>query len=352
MLSLLELPGVALPVYSRQFNVPCSTCHTVAPRLNRFGYAFQANHFNWPEGEGKQGEGKRQSVSRYLPFTALATLGYSHNLTEQHETASIQSVELFASSGLGINHGRQGGYFVNLTAAANDGSGGDLDNAFVALPLAGKRGQLAITLGQATALQYQYDPVNSLTDTLPYGFTEGVDNFAFGASTPMLKLDYFDHRGTMTADGNYVSIGVPFQGHLAFNRTLNLGSANGLFLHAFHRRGYGTLGILSYLHGESNTLGVIGTYGFHDRLYLTGLAMLAHQPGYNTTHTALEAEYLPSHLLGLSGRLEFIDGEQSDVASVAAINYYPTTNQYFRLSLESRQRRADRGIDLTLRLQY
>ena len=42
--------ATALPVYARKYHVPCQTCHTVVPRLNPFGLAFQANHFNWPGG--------------------------------------------------------------------------------------------------------------------------------------------------------------------------------------------------------------------------------------------------------------------------------------------------------------
>jgi len=40
-------PSRALPAYSRRYGVSCQTCHSIPPRLNRFGLAFQANHFNW-----------------------------------------------------------------------------------------------------------------------------------------------------------------------------------------------------------------------------------------------------------------------------------------------------------------
>jgi hypothetical protein len=338
----------ALPVYSRQYGVACSNCHSVPPRLNKFGYAFQANHFNWPGDKPLP----RKDVSTYLPVTTLTTFSYVNDFSGRQETADFRSFEIFLSSGLGIDHGRKGGYFIDLTAASRDGTNGGLDNAYVAFPLAGRRGQLSFLVGQATPLLFQYDPVNSLTDTLPYGLTEGIDAFAFAGSTPMLRLDYFDNRGKVSPDGNYLSVAAPFRGHLELTRNGTVGVESGVFAQAFHRWGFATAGVLAYLHKDSNMEGLIGTYAPRKDLYLTGTAALAHQPGINTTHLALEAEYLPTAQLAFTGRAELIGGGLSEVATVAALNYYPRKNQYLRLSAEVHQRRQDRAFDLTLRVQY
>jgi len=339
----------ALPVYSRQYNVACAMCHSVAPRLNKFGYAFQANHFNWPGPKPRP----KQDASRYLPVTTITTFSYENDLTGKQDTADFRSFELFFSSGLGIGRGRQGGFFVNLLAAATgDDTNGDLDDAYVSLPIAGRRGQLAVTVGQVTPLLYQYDPVNSLTDTLPYGFSEGVDDFSFAESRPTVRLDYFDNRGKLSADGNYLSVAVPFRGHLELTRNASVGAGSGIFAHAFHRWGYTTIGALGYFHKDSNLSGLIGTYALRDRVYLTAIATLGHEPGLSTTHLAAEAEYLPNRLFAVTGRVELIGGDRSDLATVAAVNYYPITSQFLRLSAESRQRRGDRGFDVTVRFQY
>jgi len=347
----ISFPGRAgaIPVFSRQFGVACSMCHSVPPRLNKFGYAFQANHFNWPGPKPRQ----VKPFGTYLPITTITTASYSNDITGRQETIDFRSFELFFSSGLGIGKGRQGGFFINLLAAATgDDTNGDLDDAYVSLPLAGRRGQLAITVGQATPLLYQYDPVNSLTDTIPYGLSEGADEFALGESTPMVRLDYFDNRGKLSPDGNYVSLGVPFRGHLELTRQGSVGPGSGLFAHAFHRWGYTTVGAIGYVHKNANLAGLIGTYTFANKVYLTGIGTLAHEPGFNTTHVSLEAEYLPINRLSVTGRAELISGDRSDLATVAAVNYYPFANQLLRLSAESRQRRADRGFDLTVRFQY
>jgi hypothetical protein len=39
------------PQFSRQYNTSCSTCHTVYPKLNDFGQAFQDAGFQFPEGD-------------------------------------------------------------------------------------------------------------------------------------------------------------------------------------------------------------------------------------------------------------------------------------------------------------
>ncbi|HLK55265.1 MAG TPA: hypothetical protein VKU00_01795 [Chthonomonadaceae bacterium] len=347
-LCTLGRPVSALPVYARQFGVPCSTCHTVPPRLNKMGLAFQANYYNWP---GPKGHARVEGVA---PLSTITTFSYSHDATANQDTANFRLLELQVTSGLGIGPARQGGYFfdVHLATTVDGDSEGDLENAFFAFPLVGRRGQLAVLVGQEKPLMFQYDAINSLTDNIAYGLSEGVGNFALEQQTPMLSLDYFDNRGKISADGNYVRFAALFQGQILLNRQGTIGPGDGYFLHAFHRWGYTTVGAMSYVHKDSNEEGLVGTYALNNHVFLTSVAALAHQPGFNSTHLSMETEYLPSRRLSLTGRAELIGGGRSEVATVAAINYYPLSNQYLRLTAESHQRRTDRGFDLTLRVQY
>src|SRR5271165_6167373 len=43
-----QRPAFAGPQFSRQYNTSCSTCHTVYPKLNDFGKAFQNAGFQFP----------------------------------------------------------------------------------------------------------------------------------------------------------------------------------------------------------------------------------------------------------------------------------------------------------------
>lgn len=40
----------AIPVFARKYNVQCNMCHTVPPRLNKFGIAYKQNGFELPPG--------------------------------------------------------------------------------------------------------------------------------------------------------------------------------------------------------------------------------------------------------------------------------------------------------------
>lgn len=40
----------AIPVFARKYNTQCNMCHTVPPRLNKFGVAFKQNGFELPQG--------------------------------------------------------------------------------------------------------------------------------------------------------------------------------------------------------------------------------------------------------------------------------------------------------------
>lgn len=353
LLFLLRASASALPVYSRQYNVGCQMCHTVAPRLNKFGYAFQANFFNWPTRNGKP----KRDPTEYLPVTTLTTFSYQNDITGRQETANLRTFELFLSSGFGSKEtppGRSGGYYVDVLAGASPDSGtpGELGDAYIALPVAGKRGQLAVLLGQTSAIRYQYNPNNSLTDQIPYALAEGVGDFALASSAPSVRLEYFDNRGKMSADGNYVTLALPFQGHLALTRDNDVHAEDGFFGHYFHRWGYSTLGAMVYHHGSNNLEGFVGTYGLRKNLNLSAFATLAHSPGYNTSHLALEAEYLSSHNLAINGRCELIGGDRSEVATVGAITYYPFRTQYVRVTAEARERRTDRAVNLFFRVQY
>ncbi len=353
LLALQISTARALPVYSRQYGVGCQMCHTVTPRLNRFGYAFQANYFNWPDRSGPP----KIDPTRYLPLSTLTTFSYQSDFTNRQDTLNFRAFELFFSSGFSSQQsppGRAGGYFVNFLASSTsaDATSGDLGDAYVALPFAGKRGQAAIVIGQATPLRYQYNPNNSLTDQIPYALDEGVGDFAFGASQPSIRLEYFDNRGNLSADGNYVTLALPLQGHLGLTRAGDIHAEDGAFAHYFHRWGYTTLGALSYVHKSGNLQGLVGTYALRRNLYLTGIATLAHSPGFNTNHVSLETEYMPSTRLALTGRAELIGGDRSEVATTGALTFYPLRTQYLRLTAEARERRADRAFNLFLRVQY
>jgi len=52
----------AMPVFARQYNVSCTTCHVAFPRLNSYGEQFMDNNMrmpNWRETTADVGDEKR-----------------------------------------------------------------------------------------------------------------------------------------------------------------------------------------------------------------------------------------------------------------------------------------------------
>src|SRR5438876_9073576 len=94
-LLLAASPGYALPVFARRFGETCQKCHSIAPRLNRFGLAFQANHYNWPGKKPTAGKSGRNSKLRALPFSGVATVTGEDNRTERKSTGKFSELEIF-----------------------------------------------------------------------------------------------------------------------------------------------------------------------------------------------------------------------------------------------------------------
>src|SRR5205085_6152325 len=80
-------PAHAFPKFAREYGVRCETCHSIPPRLNEFGLAFQANYFNWPAGK------KAKNLSpRALPISGLAISSVDSDRTAGRTTTSFRDL--------------------------------------------------------------------------------------------------------------------------------------------------------------------------------------------------------------------------------------------------------------------
>jgi len=379
-------PAHALPKFARQYGVSCGTCHSIPPRLNPFGLAFQASYFNWPGGSKA-----KKSLRQAFPVSGLAIASLEDNHTTGDTTAKFRYLFLHASEGFRVGTAGNGGFFLKaLAAATGDEDEGQLEQAFLALPLAAK-GRLSVVAGQFTPLMYQWDPINRLTSSTPLAAAKavssevtevqsgggnggggpyggyggggyggggggggGADAFAFSFTrpTPGVRLDFFSGRGAASADGTYVSLGVPFRGQLAFNDNAHLGGARGLFLHAFKRRGHSSLGVLGYKNGGRHLEGITGTHQVAPKVYLLVLGALGHDEAGSTRRFSAEAEYVANHRLALTGRLDLLGGAQNDVAPTLAVTYYPLKLPVLRLTAEATQQKGNRFFALFARGQF
>jgi hypothetical protein len=203
-------PSDALPRFAREYGETCQKCHSIPPRLNSFGQAFQANYYNWPGGKPPA----RTAASNALPLSALATFSLEANRTEDKTTANFRELELFLADGWGARKQRRGGFLVDTIAATTeeDERAGNLEEAFAAIPVTGGRGQGALVAGQFSPLRPQWEHHTQLTETSPAALADDLDGFSFAEHTMGLRADYFDRRHQNTADGDYLALGVPFKG--------------------------------------------------------------------------------------------------------------------------------------------
>jgi len=334
--------------------VPCTACHTVVPRLNTFGLAFQANHFNWPG--GNVSGGNKKSWLDSIPLSGMATFSTEDNQAGGTTSFKFRTLQIFASDGFTVSKERQGGYFVDWLAAA-EFTAGNLDNAFVSVPVAGPRGEFAVTAGQLTPLMFQWDKINSLTRSLPVAIANDIDAFSFAAANPAIRADYYSRRNQGTADGDYASIGIPFEGHLTLNDDSRLYSTTrGLYGNAFRRWGYSSAGLFGYAHNGSYLGGILGTYALlENKLFLLGAVSGGHDKlSGDTRRLSLEGEYALNELLAFTGRWEFLGGDPgSENYPVAAVTYSPFRNfQFLRLTLETVQQKSNRSIAGIARIQF
>lgn len=349
-LLLAARPGHALPEWSREYRVTCQMCHSVPPRLNYFGLAFQANHFNWPSPRRPD---RRQGVEG-LPISAVVTTSLESSSTEHRTTANFRDLAIFVADGFHLGGQRPGGFKFNVLAATTDedASPGNLDDGFVSLPIAGRRGQWALTFGNISPLSYQWDHADSLTHALPSVFDRELDEFSFTEHSPGVRIEFYDRRAQGTADGNYVEAEVPVEGKLALNSGARLDGPRGVFVHAFHRRGWTTLGTFGYAHAENHLGGLIGTCQISASLYLLGAAAIGRDAEGSTRRFSVEGEYLVGPRLAFTGRLEVLAGSQQDVAPVAAVTYYPLPVSFLRLTAEAVQRKGERTFTMFARGQF
>lgn len=332
----------ALPAFARRYNVPCATCHATVPRLNAFGQAFQANFFNWPKKVAPEPTRGRIGT----PVSAIITSSQERAQGEASSTA-YRALELYPSDSFSLGNGRRGGYFADLIVhdASGETRSGTLEQAYIGLPLTEK---LGLVVGQTTALLFQYDPITSLTDSLPGALESGAGDFTFLEARPTLRLDWFSGRGQATASGDSVAIGLPFQGGLALNKGSRLGGSQGAYLQAFRRQGPQSFGVFGYTHGTDSRFGALATRSVGEKLHLLAAQSQGQDSGTWENKSTIEAEWDASVGLGLTGRWEWFGAESYPVV---ALTVSPGTKAPLRFTLESVQQKSNRTTALFARIQ-
>ena len=338
-------PTQALPELSRRYGVACSACHTVAPQLNTFGLAYQANHFNWP---GDDPPAYHTGVASF-PISGIVT-GNSIVSDNSLGDLTFQSLKLFEIGGVRGGPLSGAGYFVSLIAATppNFTWTADLRDSYASVPVLGSK--FSLTFGQFTPLQYQYDIENSLTLSPLVALFNTVGSFSASGASPGIRIDYFDHRGSFKPDGFYVDAGVSTDGHLSLMRDqTRVGSAQGAYVHAFTRKGYNSIGVLGYVDGDVSDVIALGTLGMRNKMFVTGVGSVSHDMSGSKTLVGLQGEYSlnPKYAGTIQGNY---DGHTT--YPVYTLTAYPFDDRSIRITAESIQDPGLRSTQIVLQGQF
>ena len=342
-------PASALPMWARKYNVACRQCHTVAPSLNSFGEAFLANHFRFP--------GKERDKNKPLPIpvSVLADFSYEKFVNGPEFGPRFDTVYLATGDSFrtGKNPNYYGGYFLKALIGSDvGGQTGDLDQAFVALPFAGKRGQWSMSLGQTIPLKYQYNPINELFFSLPWAFDRGVTDFFPDFFYPSFRVDYFSNRGTGGSQGDYFTLMLPLDANMAFSRSAYLHGTNGLFAHYFRRWNGWSAGAYAWSNSGDFVLGGLATYDLSSRWRFIGGLTQQNDRFDHGLQFSLETNYFVNDRLALLNRVEAGSGPFNLTGIALGATWYPLKSPYLRLSGEHRQNTGDRATLIRATLQY
>ncbi len=81
--SLAPRPTPALPLWARQYSMPCTSCHLAFPRLNDFGMAFRQRGYIM---EGAEGQSPWES--QFVPIAVVGNVGYDVVNTSRFDPAA------------------------------------------------------------------------------------------------------------------------------------------------------------------------------------------------------------------------------------------------------------------------
>jgi hypothetical protein len=337
----LATKSEAIPLYSRRYNTSCTTCHTVAPRLNKYGQAFQANYFNLPKASF--------TAQKAIPVS-LFVIGGSEKVQGEKSVTQLHEVELFASDSLALSNGLRGGYFLQGFPVTTAGvRSGTLENVYAAVPVGGAKGEWGLVVGQTSPMKYQYAPINVLSDAKPVALENTINEFSLAEASPTVRLDYFSNRGSESPDGNYYSIGVPFDGGLSFRGHSKWGKSKGIYAQAFQRQGAKSIGGIGYMKGNASLVSLVGTQFINEKWSANLIGSVGSAKGEKVRNVGLEADYLFGPGLALTSRLEV--GQHKPFA-VGTINFLPPKNSHAQLLLETSTNPDEKKTVLVLRLQF
>ncbi|MCZ6754597.1 MAG: hypothetical protein O7E49_04720 [Gemmatimonadetes bacterium] len=340
-----------IPYFARRYNVACTQCHVLPPKLNAFGEAFLANGYNLPDFESRKTWPFAVWVSGRTDLPAFDP-GTRDRLTEYLNRVEVISGGPIVAPWLS--------YFVEWRTLSlsprSDFSLKDRSGRFEDLFLTLSADKLQVFVGQFRQVQ-QVDVSRRLSLSEPLllsssltgdgGDTprqQSLRGFSPAGRSPAIRAGWVQPLG----DGWRwtTAAAVPFPGELSIPLTdearteasneLAL-NPKGVVVESFLRRGLTSVGAHVFYDNAGRYLANALTTGNYADFYWTGTVGIAKSAGNLRGRWSAETEYIPIPFIGGGARVEdeFEDGRSATF--VPYLNaHFPGTRYTLRLTLEHR----------------
>jgi hypothetical protein len=234
VLVLVARDACAIPAFARKYKIPCNTCHTIFPQLNRFGRDFRDNGFRMPDevqsmlkSHASPPETPRTSdasadfwsfIPEQIPFSVQAKFHYVIN-TKGDVTNDFQLEELQLQSG-GTFTPRISYYLHHHLVEG--GNPGTLYAGWVRFNNLGGTNWFNVTVGQFE-LPLSFSPEIERLSSFEYlAFDRQLGANPFNLNSPQLGVQVFGQSGR----GTKVWAGVVNGTGLAVNETTGAVDSN------------------------------------------------------------------------------------------------------------------------------
>jgi len=342
----------ATPQFARTYQVDCSHCHSVPPRLNERGLRFVS--------AGYRLDG-RVERSPTIPLAIWNTVDLESRHSQEFSKVFPSRVELISGGPIG----QGGAYFAEWRAlsqsVAADGRllnrSGRFEDLYVRLPVS-PGGALSLTAGQFRTMT-QVDVSLRLSLSEPLVFSSSVPGppatdarltslRAFSASgrQPAVRLEY-QTGPAQSPDGWFASVTLPLTGEFTIPFTDDASfefepRPKGLFLEAFRRSGLTSFGGHAFVGSERRRLvTAVVTHDLGGRFaLLAGVGAFSASGSTDTRFTAGGEATLSPRIVG-GIRVDHRTGQGRDPAVLLYGNGHlpfgpPSFRQALRLQIEHR----------------
>lgn len=341
--------GYGIPYFARKYEIQCSTCHVIPPKLNQFGKNFREDGYRLP---------KHFETHDTVPFAVWMTQRGELQHSKDFEKAFPNRVEIIAAGPVG----ERMSYFIEWRAVSleTDSEGNLVDRS-------GRFEDLEFEVEITDSVDIgigQYRILNQIDDSLKLGVSTpvvigtsipgkeaGRDRktelraFSPAARSPAVRLTHHSFAGVNSADGLFNTVTLVFPGEFSLpvtenareNASFEMGfNPKGVYFESFYRKGLSSVGANLFVDSGRSTGSILGVYNY-GRFFSTMGVGYGRAQGDTSFRFSWENEIVPLSFFSMGARIDHRSDIDDGTAFIPNVNLqWPLTTYTIRLVLEQR----------------